>query len=129
MTDTAWKRAERMAAAVLGGVRNPLSGSTSLHTSGDVIHPELYVECKYRARHVVASLMRSTAALARKEGKTPVVVLQERDSKYALIVVRSVDLRKVVDILSAQADPVQVRPLPPLTKANAGMHKLSRRTS
>ena len=122
MPDTSWKRAERAAAQILGGARNPLSGSTSLHTSGDVIHPALYVESKYRKRHGVASLMRSTAVLAKKEGKLPIVFLKEAGSKGGLIVVRSADLAEFVQILFVL--PVEVNEEPPRSSAKAKLRTL-----
>jgi len=87
MADKAWKRAERAVAKKVGGSRNPLSGRAGGHTRGDVIHPDLYVEVKQRARFSVLSLMRDTEDKARKEGKKPVVVLHERRARtrYYLI--------------------------------------------
>lgn len=46
MTEPAWKQEERQVARALGGERNPLSGESSRHTSGDVIQTPLYVDCK-----------------------------------------------------------------------------------
>lgn len=47
-----WKAFERQVAEKFKkftghGHRTPLSGSRSLHTAGDIIHPTIYVECKY----------------------------------------------------------------------------------
>jgi Holliday junction resolvase len=55
-------------------MRNPLSGSASRHTSGDVIHPVLYVECKYRKRSALWTEFHRVRGLARDEGKEPVLV-------------------------------------------------------
>ena len=156
MGDKPWKRAERVAAALLGGLRNPLSGSNSHHTSGDVIHPTLYAEVKHRKNMAAVTLMRETMAEAKKERKLPVMVLSEPNMKWSLVCVSSSDLIKFVNILhdqwanepnldllgnilsadtgvvdnrrpeSMQAD-LSERPLPPLTKANKGLKKLSRR--
>lgn len=102
MADKPWKRAERVAAALFGGLRNPLSGSNSYHTSGDVIHPQLYVEVKHRKRQAVISLMRDTVAKAVKERKLPVMTVSEPNMKWSLVCIRSIDLVKLVTILHAQ---------------------------
>ena len=102
------------------------------------------------------TLMRETMAEAKKERKLPVMVLSEPNMKWSLVCVSSSDLIKFVNILhdqwanepnldllgnilsadtgvvdnrrpeSMQAD-LSERPLPPLTKANKGLKKLSRR--
>ncbi len=87
MPDKSWKRAERAVARRLGGARNPLSGRSGGHSSGDVLHPEFYVEVKQRAHFGLFTLFKDTALKARKEGKTPVVVLHERGSKTRLYIV------------------------------------------
>lgn len=46
MTNPAWKQEERKVARALGGERNPLSGSNSRHTAGDVIQTPHYVDAK-----------------------------------------------------------------------------------
>ena len=102
MGDKAWKRAERMAAALFGGLRNPLSGSNSHHTAGDVIHPSLYVEVKHRQRQAVVSLMRDSMVDAKKEGKLPVLVVSEPGAKWSLVCVKNTDLVKFVDMLYKQ---------------------------
>ena len=84
MSDKAWKRAERLVAMKCGGTRNPLSGRSGKHTSGDVIHPAFYFEVKQRQSFSLFTLWRSTAKKARKEGKIPVVVLHERRSHTRL---------------------------------------------
>jgi len=43
-----WKKFERRVAKLFGGERNPLSGSASKHTKGDVIHDDYYIEAKLR---------------------------------------------------------------------------------
>lgn len=100
--DKPWKRAERVAAALFGGLRNPLSGSNSHHTAGDVIHPTLYVEVKHRQRQAAISLMRDTATEAKKERKLPVLVTSEPNGKWSLVCVKSCDLVKLVNILHDQ---------------------------
>lgn len=46
MTEKAWKQEERKVGQTLGGERNPLSGSNSRHTAGDVIQTPYFVDCK-----------------------------------------------------------------------------------
>ncbi len=87
MGDKPWKVAERKTALALGGVRNRMSGAIDQLTAGDVVHPHLYVEVKYRIHHAAVTLMRDVEEKAEKEEKTPVVVLQERgvDARYYLV--------------------------------------------
>ena len=64
MADKAWKRREREVASYFNGVRTSLSGINSKVTRADVIHDELFVECKLRAKHSVVSLWDDTSKLA-----------------------------------------------------------------
>jgi hypothetical protein len=95
MPDKTWKRDERQVAAFFGGTRNPLSGSNSRHTGGDVIHPTLYIENKRRQKHSVVSLWNLTAERARQEGKTPVVTLTEHGKGGFWVVCKAEDLEKI----------------------------------
>lgn len=45
-----WKLFERDVAAFFGVKRTPLSGMSAAITKSDIIHPELFIECKYRNR-------------------------------------------------------------------------------
>ena len=81
-----WKKFERKVAKKLGGVRTPLSGSHSRHTSGDVIHDRFYVECKYRSRFAVASIFDEVKKKAKMEGKIPILVLKQRNRRGELVV-------------------------------------------
>ena len=45
----------------------------------DVIHDNLFIECKLRARHTAVTLWDDTAKLAKEEGKTPVIALCEKN--------------------------------------------------
>ena len=47
-----------------------LSGGNGKVTRADVIHDDLFIECKLRAKHTVVSLWDDTAKLAKTEGKT-----------------------------------------------------------
>lgn len=77
MPEPAWKRLERQASQQLGGVRNPLSGSASRHSSADVIEVKPYVEVKGRKRYHHHTLFREVRGKAREEGKEPILVTHE----------------------------------------------------
>ncbi|KKN32843.1 hypothetical protein LCGC14_0809610 [marine sediment metagenome] len=91
MGDKPWKVAERKTAAALGGVRNRMSGAIDQLTAGDVVHPNLYVEVKYRIHHAAVTLMKDVEEKAEREAKTPVVVLQERGADARYYIVREED--------------------------------------
>jgi len=105
-----WKAHELRTARKLGAVRNPLSGSHSRHTRGDVIHPFLYVECKYRQRFALLALMRQVEAQARNEGKTPVLVLQEKNAKHAYALMNLNDLEVSNEGIRLRPAKPQLRP-------------------
>ena len=91
MGDKAWKRREREVARFFNGERNALSGGNSKVTRADVIHKNLFIECKLRAKHSVVSLWDETAKIAKTEEKTPVVVLCEKNRPGFWIMVHSDD--------------------------------------
>ena len=93
-----WQKLETKTAKLLKGERNPLSGENSKHTSGDVIHPSLYVECKLRKRIATWSLFREVEEQAKLEGKTPVLILKEKNKKGELVVLRLSDFVELVDM-------------------------------
>ena len=95
MADKAWKRREREVAHYFNGIRTPLSGGNSKITKADVIHDELFVECKLRAKHSVVSLWDDTSKLAKDEGKTPVIALCEKNRPGFWVMVHSSDLDKL----------------------------------
>ena len=95
MADKAWKRREREVARYFNGTRTALSGINSKVTKADVIHDELFVECKLRAKHSVVSLWDDTSKLAKDEGKTPVIALCEKNRPGFWVMVHSSDLDKL----------------------------------
>ena len=95
MPDKAWKRREREVASYFNGKRTALSGINSKITRADVIHDELFVECKLRAKHSVVSLWDDTAKLAKDEDKIPVIALCEKNRPGFWIMVHSNDLVKI----------------------------------
>jgi hypothetical protein len=82
-----WKQAERNAARVLGTHRTPLSGGGSRHTRADTLHPRAFLEVKYRQRFAIVELMRQTEELAKKEGKTAILCLQQKGLKTRYYVI------------------------------------------
>ena len=95
MPDKAWKNRERLVARFFGGVRNALSGINSKVTHSDVVHDNLFIECKLRAKHTAISLWDDTAKLAKEEGKTPVIALCEKNRPGFWVMVHSSDLEKI----------------------------------
>jgi hypothetical protein len=69
----------------------------SQHTSGDIIHPKLYVECKYRSHVALLTTMHNVEQCSLKEGKIPVLVLQQKHAKQAYHLIRINDLEKVYE--------------------------------
>src|SRR5262249_14495252 len=68
---------ERQAARLFGSERQPGSGSggRSDQSRSDSTHDRLFIETKLRASSAVRTLWERTAALARREAKTPVLML------------------------------------------------------
>ena len=62
MPDKAWKKRERDVANYFNGKRTPLSGGNGKVTRADVIHEDLFIECKLRAKHTACLLYTSDAA-------------------------------------------------------------------
>lgn len=86
MKRSSWKRVERLVARKLGGVRNPLSGSVPIHTSGDIILPDTYVEVKSRKNMAIFNWWDDVSKKALKEGKRPIMVLHKVGSHKYLVV-------------------------------------------
>lgn len=113
-----WKRRERDAARLFGAERQPLSGSggrTDL-TRSDSTHERLFVETKLRASSAVRNLWELTRDRARKERKTPVLILYAKGKPGALVVVHQDDLAAV----ASELDPFA---LPPTSDSPAALPK------
>jgi hypothetical protein len=95
----AWKSLERQAAKYFGCLRQVLSGSSNRpdRSSSDSTHDRLFIEAKYRAKHAVVKLWKQTSDHAKREGKTPVVVVKQHRQKGFLLVVHCDDLAYVWD--------------------------------
>jgi hypothetical protein len=92
-----WKRREREAARLFGSERQPGSGSGGRQdqTRSDSTHPTLFIESKLRASSSTRTLWEKTAARAKREGKTPVVMLYAKGKPGALVVVHEMHLAAV----------------------------------
>ncbi len=99
-----WKRRERDGAGLFGAKRQPGSGSSGRpdQTRSDSTHERLYVETKLRAASAVRTLWEETRDRARREGKTPVVILYGKGKPGGLIVVHQDDLATIADELHGE---------------------------
>jgi len=96
LTDRAWKRTERRTAAILGGVRVPVSGRQR-GDAPDIRHAWLSPEVKHRAKlpnWLDDSLAQARAAA--RDGQLPIVVLHEAGRRHDdnLVLVRLGDFRE-----------------------------------
>jgi hypothetical protein len=82
---------------MFGARRKVLSGSSGRddETRSDSTHPTLFIESKLRASTATRSLWDQTRVLARREGKTPVLMLFDKRKPGALVVVHQKDLAAV----------------------------------
>jgi len=101
-----WKRREREGAKMFGARRQVLSGSSGRpeSTRSDSTHERLFIETKLRQCSAVRTLWERTRELARKELKTPVLMLYAKQKAGALVVVHQDDLAAVARELAA-SDP------------------------
>lgn len=88
--DKPWKVFERVAAKFFGGDRIVPSDSRS---EGDVLHPDLYIECKAYLKKpmAVVTLYDKTVTRAKKEKKVPVVCLKRQGTSVGFLIVCSAD--------------------------------------
>lgn len=101
-----WKQSERRNAAFFGARRNVLSGSAGRNdlSESDSTHPTLFLESKLKAKCAVRTLWSATKAKARKERKTPVLMLCQKHSPGALIVVHEDDFDAVYQAWKARGE-------------------------
>jgi hypothetical protein len=95
-----WKRFEQRVAAFFGTRRKPLSGGNSGGSRSDSQHEHLFIEAKLRAKSPVHRLFAKTEALAAKEGKVPLLALQEKHHPGWLVVCRPTDLHALSSFAS-----------------------------
>ncbi len=89
-----WQKREAGAAALFGARRAVLSGSGNRddRSTSDSTHERLYLEVKSHAKSAAVSLLDATAAAAKREGKTPVVVLSTKRRPGFAVLCRAEDL-------------------------------------
>jgi len=87
MPEEAWKVFERRIAESLGAERTPLSGSADVPTHADVVHDDLYVECKMRTRLAVETWFNDALKGAVAEDKRAVLALHQKGRRGALAVI------------------------------------------
>lgn len=97
MSDKAWKKRERDGAKAFGAKRTIGSGSLGREdrTCSDSTHETLFIETKLRANHAAVSLWDKTAKLAKKEKKTPVILLAEKNRPGLWILARLEDIPEI----------------------------------
>ncbi len=95
LADKVWKQQERRVARIFGAKRTPLSGIHSLHTSSDVIHEKLYIECKYRKKIAVLDLFPEIIEQAKKENKIPILAVKSKKLKDDYFLIRAKDLLRI----------------------------------
>ena len=103
-----WKARERQAARLFGAQRQVGSGSGGRadQTRSDSTHSALFIETKLRASSAVRSLWEKTAAMAKKERKTPVLAIFDKGKQGGLLVFHEDDLVKIAaELAAAQATP------------------------
>lgn len=93
-----WKKFEQRFAALFGCRRQVLSGSSGRDdsTASDSTHPALFLEAKLRESHAVRTLHDSTRLLAKKERKTPILGLADKNRPGFLVCVHSDDWETVI---------------------------------
>jgi hypothetical protein len=86
-----WQKAEDRVAAFFGVRRQLCSGSSGRDdvTASDSTHPVLFVETKYRKCHTVRTRHDEVKERARKEKKTPVLALVDKNREGFLLGIHS----------------------------------------
>ena len=84
MGDKTWKAMERRCAQDLNTQRVVCSG---VRGEGDIIHDDFYIECKYRKTLGVKTWFDKAKEEAKKQGKTPILIVKEHGQHGELAVV------------------------------------------
>lgn len=94
-----WQLSEQRNAAIFGARRNVLSGSAGRDdlSESDSNHPTLFLESKLKAKCTTRTLWNVTKEKARKEHKTPLLMLCQKSCPGALVVCHENDLEQLVD--------------------------------
>ena len=101
-----WKRREREAADLFGAKRQRCSGSSGRDdcSRSDSTHDLLFIETKLRERHAAVALLDATRALAKKEGRVPVLALASKGRPGVALVIDSGDLPRLLVEFAAALD-------------------------
>jgi len=91
-----WKNLERKIARTRGTERTPFSGGSSQQTRSDTLDGEFFIECKLRKNPSVWNLYEETEALAKKEGKIPVVVIKKKSKHGELFIISDKYLKEFI---------------------------------
>lgn len=97
MNRSTWKKGESRIAAHFGTTRTPLSGGNSKVTCSDSFHSKLYIETKHSKRPPASKLWQKTKELAKKEGKTPLLVFIPKGSPNPFVLCNLHDIQKIAD--------------------------------
>lgn len=92
-----WQKREQKAAELFGARRQTNSGSSNRddQTSSDSTHPRLYIETKLRQKHAARELLEFIRAKARRERKTPVLILASKGKPDMIICCFASDLQLI----------------------------------
>ena len=99
MHRSSWKRGERVTARMFGAERQIGSGSLGRadRSTSDSTHERLYIECKHAKRHAVITLWDDASTKAKKEKKTPLVVLRVKGRPGSWFLIKDSDLERIAD--------------------------------
>ena len=99
MHRSTWKTGERKTARQFGAERQVGSGSLGRadRSRSDSTHERLFIECKHAKRHAVITLWDNTNKHAKKEKKTPLVVLRVKGRPGSWYLIKDSDLERIAD--------------------------------
>jgi len=99
-----WKAVERRVATFFKTKRAYGSGSGGRPdiSKSDTTHPTLYIEAKLRETHAARTLHDDVREKAKKEGKTPVLVMADKSRPGFLVCVHCDDLAEFMRIMNEQ---------------------------
>jgi len=93
MADKTWKAHERRIAEKLAGQRIPCSGNGAI--AGDVLHDELFIECKYTSRKFGPRTWLLKAKEQSPPDKIPIVVVREKSKRDEVVIMGMDDFVKL----------------------------------
>lgn len=96
MHSSTWKAFERRVAVDFGSTRNALSGGNSKVTRSDSLHPRLFISCKHGLRSAFWRLYLEELPKAKKEDKTVILCLGNKNHEGYLVACHSNDLQNLV---------------------------------